>query len=92
MPSEFAITASSSLVQLDGQRQGETSFTVSNAGARPVRGRAFIAAYPPASPEWFSIAGDVERAFSVGGTHQYTVQCGDRQLLVPPGRGERRQS
>lgn len=74
MPSLFDITAAATRVNLDSQRRGEISFTVTNTSGRPVRGRARIVPQGTASPDWFTLSGQPERNFDVAGAQQYTVQ------------------
>ncbi|MBI5667953.1 MAG: hypothetical protein HZC41_08075 [Chloroflexi bacterium] len=74
MPSLFDITASQSRVNLDSQRRGEVSFTVTNTGGRLVRGRARIVPQGTAAPEWFTLEGNAERNFDVAGVQTYLVQ------------------
>ncbi len=74
MPSLFDITAAETRVNLDSQRRGEVSFTVTNTSGQPVRGLARIAPQGAAAPTWFSIVGQAERLFSIAGAQQYTVQ------------------
>ncbi len=75
----FAVTAAAGTITLDAQRRGEAVFTVSNAGGRPVRGRARLGIDPPAAPAWFSLAEPAERDYAAAETQQYTVQ-----IKVPP--------
>lgn len=80
MPSPFAITAASNTIPLDATtRRAEISFTVSNTSGRPMRGRAQIVPHDPATAGWYSLVGEAERDFAVGGTQQYTVH-----ITVPP--------
>jgi hypothetical protein len=79
MSSSFAITTATNSAHLDGNRQGQVVFTVSNTSVRPVRGRARIAPDNAAAATWFTLAGGAERDFSVNGTQQYTLQ-----IAVPP--------
>ena len=73
MSTLLAITASTNEVPLDGQRRGETSFTVFNASNRPLRARVTVTPASPALPAWFTIEGQSERDFPVSGTQQFTV-------------------
>jgi len=79
MPSSFAITTAANSAPLDGNRQGQVVFTVSNTSVRAVRGRARVTPDNAAAATWFTLAGGAERDFSVNGTQQYTLQ-----IAVPP--------
>lgn len=79
MPSSFAITTAANNTPLDGARQGQTVFTVSNTSVRALRGRARIVPDRGAEAAWFALSGKAERDFAVNGTEQYTVQ-----IAVPP--------
>jgi hypothetical protein len=79
MSSVLAITAATNQIELDNTRRSETSFTVSNASGRPLRAGVRVEPASPALPDWFTIAGEAERAFPVDGTQQFTVQ-----VAVPP--------
>lgn len=70
----FTITAADNSVSLKKDGSGEITFTVSNVTARPIRGRVKLVALESAKPEWLSIAGESERDFSPGATHQVTVK------------------
>lgn len=74
MPSLFDITASQTKVNLDSQRKGEVSFTVTNTSGRPVRGRARVVPQGTAASEWFTLEGHAERNFDVAGVQPYLVQ------------------
>lgn len=74
MPSLFDITAAATRVNLDQQRRGEISFTVTNTSGRSVRGRARVVPQGAASADWFVLEGQAERNFDVAGAQQYTVQ------------------
>ncbi len=82
MPSLFAITTAANSVPLDGNRQGQTVFTVSNTSVHPVRGRARIAPDGSAAASWFTLTGGAERDFTVNGTQQYTVQIAVPQTVT----------
>jgi hypothetical protein len=74
MSSVLAITASTSLVPLDEQRKGETSFTVYNASGRAMRVRVMVTPTAPAAASWLAIDGESEREFPVSGAQQFTVK------------------
>ena len=76
----FAITTAATSFRLDPQGGAETSFTVSNASGRPLRGRAEVRATDPAQQAWLSVVGDVERDFPPNSTHQIAVR-----VAAPPG-------
>lgn len=83
MPSSFAITTSANSTPLDGNRQGQTVFTVSNTSVRALRGRARVVPDRGAEDAWFTLVGKAERDFAVNGTEQYTVQ-----IAAPPTAAE----
>jgi len=83
MSSPFAVTAATNSVLLDGNRKGETTFTVSNASGRALRGRAIIVPAAPAQMGWFTVAGQVERAFAIAGVEQYAVQVAAPAGVAP---------
>jgi hypothetical protein len=70
----FAITTTATSLRLDGQGQAETSFTVSNASGRALRGRAEVRAANPAHQGWLSVVGEAERNFAINGTQQIVVR------------------
>ena len=76
----FAITTPATSLRLDAQGRAETSFTVSNASGRALRGRAEVRATDATQKGWLSVAGDAERDFPPNGTHQIAVR-----LAAPPG-------
>lgn len=79
----FAIkTADDARASLTNGR-GEVVFNVTNTSGRPLRGRGRIVPLGSAKADWLSIAGEVERNFSVNETHQFAVQ-----LSVPPETAE----
>jgi hypothetical protein len=80
MSSPFAITAATNTVLLDSNRQGQTSFTVSNTTAHSIRGRAHIVAQQSTAGAWLTLLGETERDFPASGSQQYVVQ-----ITVPPG-------
>jgi hypothetical protein len=79
MPSPFAITTTANTVPLDGNRQGQASFTVTNTTPNTIRGRAHVVAQPVAAEPWLKLAGEAERDFANAGSQQYVVQ-----IAVPP--------
>ncbi|MCY1080462.1 LamG domain-containing protein [Archangium lansingense] len=84
MARSFDITAASESIRLDGSRQGEISFTVSNAIGTPVRGRVVLEPEGQTRPEWLSVDGQAERDFTVDGTHTYVVKVSVPQN-IPEG-------
>ncbi len=74
MANPFAITAASNTILLDSQRQGQTTFTVTNLLGRPLRGRARLVTQQPDAAPWLSIIGEAERDLPIAGTQQYGVQ------------------
>ncbi len=74
MANPFAITAASNTILLDSQRQGQTTFTVTNLLGRPLRGRARLVTQQPDAVPWLSIIGEAERDIPIAGTQQYAVQ------------------
>lgn len=82
MARAFDITTTSPTLRLDGSREGEVAFTVTNALGRPVRGRAVIVPEGTTPPGWLSLVGDDEREFPPNGTHVFQVRA-----AVPPSQG-----
>src|SRR5579885_1718060 len=80
MTSPFAITAATNTVLLDNNRQGLTSYTVTNTTSHAIRGRAHIVALQTTSVPWLTLVGRTEREFAASGSQQYVVQ-----ISVPPG-------
>jgi hypothetical protein len=70
----FSITTPSTTAKLDANRKAQAAFTVANASIQPLSGRARVVAIDGAKPEWFTIDGNVERAFASSGIQQYVVQ------------------
>ncbi len=70
----FAVTAVSNTVQIDAQRQGEASFTVTNTCGEALQGRANIVVSGDVKESWFSIMGQSERNFDDEETHQFVVK------------------
>ncbi|MCI0394460.1 MAG: hypothetical protein L0332_21075 [Chloroflexi bacterium] len=79
MVNVFAVTVATSNVKLDGKKQGEVSFTVSNTSGRALDGRARIVPQAGTPLNWFTLADEAQRSFAVNGTQQYTVN-----IAVPP--------
>ena len=80
MPNLFSITTTTNTVRLDEKRQGEVTFTVSNASERPMRGRALPQPEDPKAADWLRLEGEAERDFPEAGTERYTVT-----ITVPEG-------
>ena len=76
----FAITTTTNTVRLDEKRQGEVTFSVSNASERPMRGRALPQPEDPKAADWLRLEGEAERDFPEAGTERYTVT-----ITVPEG-------
>lgn len=87
MAGVFAITAATTTVRTDAQGRGDASFTVSNVSGRPLQGRVELRPGEAAQAGWFSVAGDVQRAFVPNGTHQISVK-----IAVPAGTPPRKVS
>src|SRR2546426_10886256 len=79
MSNPFAITAATNTVLLDSNRQGQTSFTVSNTTSQTIRGHARLAAQPTATESWLTLRGEAERDFARDESQQYAVH-----IAVPP--------
>jgi hypothetical protein len=79
MSSPFAITTATNTVSLDGNRQGQTSFTVSNTTGHAIRGRTHLVIQPSNAEPWLRMQGEEERDFANAGSQQYVVQ-----ITVPP--------
>ena len=73
MPSLFSITTTTNTLRLDEKRQGDVTFTVSNASEHPMRGRALLQPEDPNAADWLHLKGDAERDFPETGTERYTV-------------------
>lgn len=80
MANLFDITTPSETTQLDVKGRSEVSFTITNRGTAPVRGRVKVVPLKSAKETWFSIDGELERDFSRDGSHQFTVR-----IAVPSG-------
>ena len=82
MPSTFAITISTTKVV----GRGEVSYTVTNTGATPIRGRADLLTAAPdnAKPPHAELMGSPYRDFLVNGTQQFTVKI-DSPAGAPAG-------
>lgn len=71
--SPFAITAAVNSVRLDAGQTAVTTFTVSNATARALNGRARLRPQSPEIAGWLTIAGDTDRLFAPNEAAQYSV-------------------
>ena len=71
--SPFAITAAVNSVRLDAGQAAVTTFTVSNATARALNGRARLRPQSPEIAGWLTIAGDTDRLFAPNEAAQYSV-------------------
>lgn len=79
MGRSFAITSLVNTIELNGEKTGEVTLTVTNKGGRPMRGMARLIPIDATRQEWLSICdGEPERAFDQDGTHQYKVR-----IVVP---------
>ena len=81
----FSITAAKQTVKLDAKRTGETSFTVTNTSAKPIRGQLKLRPVEAPSiaggqPGWFTLVGDAERSFAPQATTQVSAK-----ITVPAG-------
>ncbi|MBV8878576.1 MAG: PASTA domain-containing protein [Planctomycetaceae bacterium] len=75
MGRSFAITSLSNTVELNGEKTGEVTFTVTNKGGRPMKGMARIVPIDATRAEWVTIAdGEPERSFDKDVTLQYKVK------------------
>lgn len=74
MPRAFAITAATPSIRVDAGKEGEFSFTVSNALGRPVRARFRALPEGATQASWLSIVGEPERDFTPDATQQITVK------------------
>lgn len=70
----FTVTAALNSLVLDRHGRGEIAFTVSNASAKRVRGRAMLVPQAPSQKDWLTLSGASERDFPVGGVQQFTAQ------------------
>jgi len=73
MPRSFAITAVTTSVVLDEDRQGEVHFTVTDQRDRSVEGRAHLVAENDEAESWIAVRGSAQRTFAPAGTERYTV-------------------
>ena len=80
MSRAFAITAASEQVSLDTERCGETTYTVSNATTKPLRGWPQLKPLGSTVETWISAEGASERSFSPGESQQFVVR-----IAVPSG-------
>jgi hypothetical protein len=67
-------------VNLDSTGAGNAQFTVTNTTPQPLKGRLLARPAAPASPEWFTVAGESIRDFGPDAAEQVVVQ-----LAVPTG-------
>ncbi|HEV8516309.1 MAG TPA: hypothetical protein VGQ47_01560 [Candidatus Limnocylindrales bacterium] len=74
MAAAFSITTGTNAIRLDAERRAVAVFTVVNETGRPLRARAAVSPFEPASPEWFSIEGEPERLFPLDGAETFTVR------------------
>lgn len=79
MPS-FTITAAGTRVTLDASGSARAQFTVTNTTPQSLKGRLLTRPAAPASPDWFTIAGESVRDFGPDAAEQVVVQ-----LAVPTG-------
>lgn len=86
----FNISSASDAVRLDAHGQGEVAFTVTNASARPVRGRFKVKLLDKPAPDVpalaadaIAVGGDAERSFNPNDTQQVPVR-----IKVPSGTRE----
>jgi len=70
----FTITAASERVPVGGDGRGETTFTVTNSSARPLRGQLRVRPLGSTKGEWLSIVGETERPFSPNAAQQVVVK------------------
>jgi hypothetical protein len=77
-PPAFTVTAAGEKVKLDAAGGARAPFTVTNASARPLKGRLLTRPSDPARPEWFSIVGESVRDFGANASEHVVVQ-----LFVP---------
>jgi beta-lactam-binding protein with PASTA domain len=70
----FAISAVNNSVNLDGNRQSQAAFTVSNSSGRVLRGRAKLVADDATANGWLSLTGEPERDFPIAGTQQFIAR------------------
>jgi hypothetical protein len=54
--------------------QGSATFNVANATGEPIRARARVCAEVPAESQWFHVADEAERLFSVNESQAFSVQ------------------
>jgi hypothetical protein len=81
----FTVTTASSSVDLDRNRRGSASFSVTNVSGAPLRGRALPFADAPAQAAWFTVADGAERSFPAGGTERYEVDVAAPATAAPGG-------
>jgi hypothetical protein len=76
----FTITAAGTRVNLDSSGTARAQFTVTNTTPQSLKGRLLTRPAAPASPDWFTIAGESIRDFGPDSAEQVVVQ-----LAVPTG-------
>ena len=69
----FAVTSSSSSLQLDPQGRGKVTFTVTHTGTETQTVRARLVAQDAMPQDWLSLTGEAERRLDVDGTEQFSV-------------------
>jgi PASTA domain len=79
MTTQWVVTNAAERIELDGQKQGETTFTVSNPTSRGDRAVLDMVAGDGAELSWFSVA-DPQRFVTAGGSVAYVVK-----VEVPAG-------
>ncbi len=80
-----AITTANDRITLDPNRHGEVVFTVTSLVSRPLRGLAKLKSLGDTKQQWLTLAGEGERDFAVGATHQFMVRL-DVPANIPPGK------
>lgn len=70
----FRITTPTDILNLGKSRKGKIAYTVTNMTGRPVTARALLVARDESTADWFSVSGNTERDFPVGGTLQFTIE------------------
>lgn len=78
MPS-FTVTAAGQRVNLGISGAAQASFTVTNTSTQTLKGRMLTRPSDSASPEWFSVVGEMVRDFAPNAAERVVVQ-----LQVPP--------
>ncbi len=83
MARSFEVTAATQTVSLDLQRKGETAFTVTNTGDRPVRGRLLLKVDGQTELPWIRIEAP-ERSFAPHAQETFAVHI-EVPAAFPPG-------